>query len=113
MEGLDWVKEFGAAVTVCDTEAVIIYMNEKSAKTFEKYGAASLIGKSLLDCHPEPARSKLIEMMRKGEKNSYTIERNGVRKLIHQAPWYKEGAYMGFVEISIELPPAMPHYIRK
>jgi transcriptional regulator with PAS, ATPase and Fis domain len=113
MEGLDWMKAFGAAVTVCDTEAVIIYMNEKSAKTFEKYGGASLAGKSLLDCHPEPARSKLVEMMRTGEKNSYTIEKNGVRKLIHQAPWYNNGEYMGFVEISIELPPGMPHYVRK
>ncbi len=113
MQEFDWAKEFGAAVTVCDTEAVIIYMNDKAAKTFEKYGGASLAGKNLHDCHPEPARSKLAEMMRTREKNSYTIEKNGVRKLIHQAPWYKDGAYMGFVEISIELPPAMPHYVRK
>jgi transcriptional regulator with PAS, ATPase and Fis domain len=113
MEGLDWVKEFGAAVTVCDAEAVIVHMNDRSAKTFEKYGGAALVGKSLLDCHPEPARSKLIELMRSREKNSYTIEKNGVRKLIHQAPWYRDGVYMGFVEISIELPSGMPHYVRK
>lgn len=113
MKDIDWVKEFGAAVTVCDAGAVIVAMNEKAAKTFERFGGAALVGKSLLDCHPEPARSKLIEMMRSREKNSYTIEKNGVKKLIHQSPWYKDGAYMGFVEISIELPLQIPHIVRK
>ncbi len=112
MNETNWAAEFGAAITVCDAQAVILEMNARALKTFEKYGGASLIGKSLLDCHPEPARSKLISMMSEKKANSYTIEKNGVKKLIHQAPWYRDGSYMGFVEISIELPDKMPHYVR-
>ncbi|MCG0275519.1 MAG: PAS domain-containing protein [Thermosediminibacteraceae bacterium] len=55
----DWIKNLSVAITICDTEGKIIYMNEKACKTFEKDGSPKLIGKNVLDCHPEPARSKL------------------------------------------------------
>jgi DUF438 domain-containing protein len=44
-----WAEQMDCAVTVCDKDGIIIYMNEKSRKTFEKYG--NLIGKNLMDCH--------------------------------------------------------------
>jgi transcriptional regulator with PAS, ATPase and Fis domain len=110
---LDWANEFGAAVTVCDSRGVILYMNDRAAKTFEKYGGSSLMGKNLLDCHPEPARSKLAGMLESKSRNIYTIEKNGIKKLIYQAPWYRSGEYAGFVELSMEIPLEMPHYIRK
>ncbi len=52
-----------------------------------------------------------------GETNSYTISKNGVKKLIHQTPWYKignDGKKMvgGLVEVSIVLPDDMPHFDR-
>ena len=40
------------------------------------------------------------------------IEKNGVKKIIYQSPWYKEGEYAGFVELSLEIPLEMPHFIR-
>ena len=46
------------------------------------------------------------------EKNVYTIEKNGVKKMIFQSPWYKDGIYAGFVELSLEIPFEMPHFIR-
>ena len=107
-----WVKEIPFAVTVCDREGIILEMNDKSAKTFEKYGSRDLIGKNVFDCHPEPARSKLKKLMGKQESNAYTVEKKGVKKLIYQTPWYENGGYMGFVEISIEIPKEMPHYKR-
>ncbi len=107
-----WMHEFPSAITVCDAEGIILYMNEKSKKTFEKYGGNMLIGKNVLDYHPEPARTKLKNMLAQGLTNSYTIEKNGVKKLIHQSPWYDKGEYRGFVEISIEIPFDLANHVR-
>jgi len=107
-----WIKEFPAAVTVCDAEGVILEMNDKSAKTFEADGGYNLIGSNLLDCHPGLSRQKVERLLAAKTKNVYTIEKNGVKKLIYQSPWYKDGEYAGFVEISLEIPFEMPHFIR-
>ncbi len=107
-----WIKEFPAAVTVCDAQGIILEMNDKAAKTFEKDGGYQLIGKNLLDCHPEPARSKTQQLLAAGEKNVYTIEKNGIKKMIFQSPWFQNGKYAGFVELSLEIPFEVPHFIR-
>ena len=108
----EWIKEFPAAVTVCDEKGIILDMNDKAAKTFEKDGGRKLIGSNMLDCHPEPARTKAERLLAAREKNVYTIEKNGVKKLIYQSPWYRNGEYAGFVELSLEIPFKMPHFIR-
>ena len=108
-----WIKEFPAAVTVCDKEGIIIEMNAMAARTFAKDGGLALIGKSLYDCHPDPARGKLERLLDDRKTNIYTIEKNGVKKLIYQSPWYKEGAYAGFIEFSFEIPFTIPHFIRE
>lgn len=107
-----WTHEFSSAITVCDRRGIILAMNEKSCDTFAQEGGATLVGTNLLACHPEPARSKVAAMLESGVENVYTIERNGIRKLIFQAPWYKEGVYAGFVEISIPIPQEIPHFVR-
>jgi transcriptional regulator with PAS, ATPase and Fis domain len=109
----DWIKEFPGAVTVCDRNGMILEMNDKAALTFSSSGGAELIGKNVFDCHPEPARTKLAAMMGKREIHVYTIEKNGVKKLIYQAPWTRDGKYGGFVELAVEIPFDMPHFIRK
>ncbi len=107
-----WVKEFPGSVTVCDPDGIILEMNEKSAKTFQADGGAKLIGTNLLDCHPESARVKLQRLMDTRIANIYTIEKNGVKKLVYQTPWYQEGRYAGFVELVLEIPDQMPHFVR-
>ena len=107
-----WIKEFPAAVTVCDLDGIILEMNEKSAKTFEKDGGLDLIGKNLFDCHPDPSRGKLERLMDSRQVNVYTIEKNGVKKLIYQSPWVLNGEYAGFIELAFEIPFEMPHFIR-
>ena len=87
-------------------------MNDRSAQTFADDGGLELIGKSLLDCHPEPARSKIKEMLEKQQSNIYTIEKKGKKKLIYQSPWYREGKFAGLVELSLEIPFEMPNFIR-
>jgi transcriptional regulator with PAS, ATPase and Fis domain len=108
----EWIKEFPGSVTVCDAKGIILEMNDKAAKTFEKDGGYALIGKNMLDCHPEPARTKAERLLAAKEKNVYTIEKNGIKKLIFQSPWFKDGKYAGFVELSLEIPFEMPHFIR-
>jgi transcriptional regulator with PAS, ATPase and Fis domain len=108
-----WIEEFPGAITVCDARGIITEMNERAVRTFQEQGGKALIGTNLLDCHPEPSRTKVQQMLASGERNAYTIEKGGVRKLIYQAPWYKDGAFAGLVELSLELPGAMPHFVRQ
>jgi hypothetical protein len=108
----EWVRAFPGAVTVCDRDGVLLEMNERSVAVFADDGGAALIGTNALDCHPEPSRGKLAAMLASGKTNVYTIEKNGVKKLIYQAPWYRDGAYAGFVELSLEIPFDLPHFVR-
>lgn len=108
-----WVEKFPGAVTVCDPQGIVLEMNEASQRLFSADGGAALIGQNLLDCHPAPARQKLLAMMQAQRPNMYTIEKHGIKKLIYQTPWYDEqGNYAGFVEIGVEIPFDMPHFVR-
>ncbi len=109
---MKYLKETPFAVTICDKDGKILEMNEKSVKTFLK-DEKSIIGNYLFDCHPEPAKLKLREMLDNHNVNAYTIEKNGIKKLIYQSPWFEDGEFMGYIELSLELPQEMPHYVRK
>jgi transcriptional regulator with PAS, ATPase and Fis domain len=113
MTQANWFNEFPGAVTICDPDGVILDMNERSAQAFAANGGRDLIGTNMLDCHPEPARSKVAELLRIQQKNVYTIEKRGVNKLIYQPPWFENGEYRGFIELSLEIPAEMPHFIRQ
>jgi hypothetical protein len=107
-----WVKEFPGAVTICAQDGTILEMNDRAAQTFKDDGGRDLVGKNLLDCHPEPSRQKVRQLLASRQKNVYTIEKKGVKKLIYQSPWYENGEYRGLVELSLELPAEIPHFIR-
>ena len=109
MAGFEWLEGMDLAVTVCDQEGVGLYLNERAAKVFAKDGGKALVGKSLLDCHPEEARSKMLDLLKNQASHSYTIERNGKKKLIHSVPWFKDGKFAGLVEISLDIPFEIPH----
>ena len=112
MSAIEWDAEFPGAVTVCDTGGRIVEMNARSREVFAADGGEKLIGANVLDCHPEPSRSKLEGMMKERRTNVYTIQKNGKKKLIYQAPWHKDGVYAGFVELSLEIPWDLPHFNR-
>jgi len=105
-----WVKEFPGTIEVCDTHGILLELNDRAEA---QEGGRERIGTDILECHPEPARTKLEEMLANGQANIYTIEKNGKRKLIYQAPWYVDGQFAGFVELGLEIPEVMPHFIRK
>jgi hypothetical protein len=113
MSPLAWLDGIAVAATVCDRQGVCLYMNEQAAQQFAKSGGRALVGSNLLDCHEEPARSRFAAQLDTPQVNTYTIEKNGVRKIIHHIPWSPQGSFAGVVELSFELPAEMPHFVRK
>ncbi len=109
---MDFIKELSAAVTVCDRNGIIVYMNNKSAEMFHKYGGQELLGKNLIDCHLEPSKTKIKMMLETQTENIYTTEKNGKKKYIFQTPIFENGEYNGFAEMIFDTPPDIPHYIR-
>ena len=112
MASPSWANEFPGTVTVCAQDGTILEMNDRAAEAYKDDGGRALIGKNLLDCHPEKAREKVSRLLASHQKNVYTIEKKGVKKLIYQSPWYENGEYRGMVELSLELPTEMPHFVR-
>jgi len=108
----DWFEGLPCAITVCDRRYKILYMNDMAAKVHAQDGGRELIGKSLADCHPPKARQRLREVMASGKPNIYTIEKKGVKKIINQSHWKKDGRLAGLVEITFVLPKRIPHHLR-
>jgi transcriptional regulator with PAS, ATPase and Fis domain len=113
MNEINWAGELCVAITVSDTSGKILYMNDKSAVTFDKNGGKELIGKNLRDCHLPESWEKILEIMNSRKVNCYTIEKEGIRKLIYQAPWYENGRLSGMIELSMEIPSKMDHFVRR
>ncbi len=109
----DWIEEAPAAITVTDAKGTILAMNALAQATFADDGGEELIGRSIFDCHPEPALTRTRALYRDRAANHYTIEKAGRWKMIHQLPWFQAGAFAGFVEISIPVPESLPHFIRE
>jgi transcriptional regulator with PAS, ATPase and Fis domain len=109
----NWANELPfVAITISDKNGKIIDMNQRSVITFQSSGGKQLIGKDLMDCHSQRAKDMIEQMMQSPQTNAYTIDKQGLRKLIYQTPWYENGAFGGLVEFSIVIPKDMPHYVR-
>lgn len=106
----DWAKGLNCSITVCDSDGVIIYMNDRAVEQYRKRG--NLIGRNLFDCHGERSREIIRGLLETGGSNCYTIEKEGVHKLIFQSAWTLDGKVAGLCEISIITPESMPHYVR-
>ena len=107
-----WVPGFPGTITVCDQDGVIIDLNDAAVRQFADRGGRGLIGSLIFDCHPEPARTKLAELFESRKQNVYTIQQQGLRKLVFQTPWFRDGQYSGYLDMTIEIPWAMPHFDR-
>lgn len=109
---IDWAAELPVSITVCDKHGIITYVNDKSRVTFRSDTIGELIGKNLKDCHSPESTDKLFHLIDTRKNNIYTIEKKGKKKMIVQIPWYKDKEVGGLVELSIELPGNIPHFIR-
>jgi hypothetical protein len=113
MESHDWADTLGVAITVCDRDGIVVAMNERSKATFAKDGGGALVGRSLFGCHGDASSELIRALLAEGRTNAYTIEKNGVRKLIYQTPWRRDGEIAGLVELSLPIPAELPHYVRE
>lgn len=72
-----------------------------------------MYGKNLMDCHNDRSKATIRQLLETGGQNVYTIEKDGIRKMIYQSAWKENGKVTGLCEISIVLPGEIPHYVRK
>lgn len=107
----DWAEDLTCAVTVCDTEGTILFMNRRSRDTFASHG--DIIGQNLFQFHKPESQAKIRHMLATGTDNTYKVVKNGVSKLIHQTPWRIDGNIAGMVEFSTILPPDMRTIVRQ
>ena len=113
MPDYPWFDEFPGAITITDADGVIIQMNDMAVEdVFKTSGGRELIGKNVLDCHPESARKQIWAMLENRQKNVYTIVKNGKKIFVYETPWYKDGVYSGIVELYLEIPFEVPNHIR-
>ena len=109
----DWIEHYPLAVDICDLDGVIIAMNRLAAENFKPWGGTALLGKSVFDCHPEAANATIRRMLKEESANTYYTVSKGLRKLVHQCPWYdSSGKFAGLVETIIPLPPEVPTFQR-
>ena len=108
-----WQDEFGAAITVIDRDYLILYMNDKSIEANVRWGGKALLGHDVRACHKERSVRIIEHILETGDPNVYTIEKQGVHELIYQARWRHNDVIAGMVELSIEIPAKMPHYVRE
>ncbi|MBR0276803.1 MAG: PAS domain-containing protein [Prevotella sp.] len=107
----NWAEDIDGAVTVCDTEGKVVFMNKRSRETFNKNGQ-SMVGQNLMPCHNPHSQAIIRDMLENNHSHCYTISKHGQRKLIFQTPWRQDGEVCGLVEFSFVLPDEMPHYDR-
>lgn len=104
IDAKSWADEMDVQVTVCDINGMVVYMNRASIMGFIKYGGADLIGKSLLDCHNFKSQEKIKEMLEYPHVNSYIVNKDNEKRMIHQMPWLEDGEHKGIIELSFMLP---------
>ena len=105
-------NELDTAITVCDRDGIILYINAKACETFQKYGGRDLVGKNIFDYHKPESCEIIRKLLKEDISNTYTITKNGIKKLIHQTTWHEHGKVMGLVEFSVMLPEGMPNQQR-
>ena len=80
-EALAWAEGTHCAITVCDLEGKVIFMNERSRATFDKEGR-TMLGQNLMPCHSAKSQEKIRHMIATDTVNCYTIDKQGVKKMI-------------------------------
>ena len=68
------IDEDQCAVVICAINDIIIYMNPAAQERYNKRGGASLLGKSLLDCHNDQS-NKMIQKIKEWFQLSQTNNR--------------------------------------
>ncbi len=107
----DGLKE--VAITVTDDKGVFTDMNLHSKRVNLKDVTKTVVGQDIKMCHNDRSNAIIKNIMQTKQPNVYTITKKGQKKLIYQAPWFKDnGEFGGLVELSLVIPEQMSHYDR-
>ncbi len=92
-----------ASVVICDMDHKIIYMNPTAVKSYEKYGGADLIGRSIMDCHNPKSQEKMkqvVDWFLKDESHNivYTFHNEKQNKDVYMVALREEGRLIGYYE---------------
>ncbi len=108
----EWIATYPAEIIVCDQDGTILDMSDVAIRIYEKEGGAALIGSSVFDHHPEPARSQMVDVVNRRSHVVYTTEKAGRKKLISIGSWFRNGEYAGFTLITLDLPATVPNIVK-
>lgn len=98
------LNEDKSAIVICDINHRIIYMNPAACNRYSNRGGASLIGKSLLDCHNNESVNminKIIEWFQASELHNrmYMYYNEKENKDVYMIALRDEqGALLGYYE---------------
>lgn len=98
------VDEDRCAVVICDINHVIIYMNPAACEKYSKRGGATLVGKSLLECHNSESNeliNKTVEWFKsdKSHNRIYTYYNEKENKDVYMIALRDEqGELIGYYE---------------
>ncbi len=71
----NWADDTNCAVTVCDTEGVVIYQNKQSISVNGEYR-----GKSMLPCHNERSKGIIARILEKATRMPTPSRKKGSAK---------------------------------
>jgi PAS domain S-box-containing protein len=91
------------AVVICNLEHEIIYMNPAAAQYYGKKGGASLVGKSIMDCHNQDSQDKMkrvVDWFAASPDNNivYTFHNEAQNKDVYMVALRSEGKLIGYYE---------------
>lgn len=91
------------AVVICNIEHEIIYMNPAAVQSYEKWGGADLVGKSILNCHNPASGERIREVADwfaadEGHNMIYTFHNEKQNKDVYMVALREEGKLIGYYE---------------
>jgi hypothetical protein len=108
----EWIATYPAEIMVCDADGIILEMSDVSVQIYEKEGGAKMIGRNVFDHHAELPRRQILNVVNQRKHVIYTTEKDGQKKLVSIAPWYREDVYAGFALIVLDLPEKIPNIVK-
>lgn len=93
-----------APIVICETDHKIVYMNPSAVGRYAKKGGASLVGKSLLDCHNDESVKKIksiVEWFGESPENNrvFTFHNSKENKDVYMIALRDErGVLIGYYE---------------
>ena len=107
-----WAILFPVSITVSDNDGTVLWMNEAAIERYGSFGGRAVIATNMLDCHPEPSRTTVANMLAHPGVSVYTVEKRGKRGLVHHSTWYDGDKPARLVELILDRPADVRHVVR-